>query len=129
MTVTSEDGTEQAEVKYVVKHIDKQAPNVSVKGTGNEEHYREITAIAVANGYKREIPVNEGEEYTEKELVEMFTKPEWVTDNSGHAEFKVDKGGLEHDLEGYVPAEGETGSRTLTYGETTSVTFYLVSES
>ncbi len=283
VAVTSEDGTEQAEAKYTVKHIDKQAPDIRVEGTGNGEHYREITAIAVqdakgvryvtvngvktmvnakdekltdikalgvvegentavvvdkagneksitfyydktapvidykaieaANGYKREIPVNEGEEYTEKELVEMFTKPGWVTDNSGHAEFKVDKWGLEHgldgykpftsqtpgtykvrfyaydaagnsstfdvyvkvleaetpeertttvnytvfldngvrtgtwthtgteegtfefevsmtglDLEGYVPAEGETGSRTLTYGETTSVTFYLVSE-
>ena len=283
VAVTSADN-QQAEVEYVVKHIDKQAPNVRVYGTGKEENYREITAVAVhdtkgvryltmngvkktindkykyltdikalgvvegentavvvdkagneksitfyydktapvidykaieaANGYKREIPVNEGEEYTEEQLVEMFTKPDWVTDNSGHAEFKVDKWGLEHgldgykpftsktpgtykvrfyaydaagnsstfdvyvkvleaetpeertttvnytvfldngvrtgtwthtgteegtfefevsmtglDLEGYVPAEGETGSRTLTYGETTSVTFYLVSES
>ncbi len=283
VAVTSEDGTEQTEVKYVVKHIDKQAPDIRIEGTGNEEHYREITAIDVqddkrvryvtvngvktvinakdetltdlerlgvaegentatvvdkagneksitfyydktapvidykaieaANGYKREIPVNEGEEYTEEQLVEMFTEPDWVTDNSGKAEFKVDKWGLEHgldgykpftsktpgtykvrfyaydaagnsstfdvyvkvlepetpeertttvnytvfldngvrtgtwthtgteegtfefevsmtglDLEGYVLAEGETGSRTLTYGETTSVTFYLVSE-
>ena len=282
VTVTSTDN-QQAEVEYVVKHIDKQVPNVSVKGNGNGENYRKITAIAVhdtkgvryltvngvktaindkykyltdieklgvvegentavvvdkagnektiafyydktapvidykaieeANGYRREIPVNEGEEYTEEQMVEMFTKPEWVTDNSGHAEFKVDKWGLEHgldgykpftskipgtykvrfyaydaagnsstfdvfvkvlepetpeertttvnytvfldngvrtgtwthtgteegtfefevsmtdiDTEGYVLAEGETGSRTLTYGETTSVTFYLISE-
>ena len=284
VAVTSEDGTEQAEAKYTVKHIDKQAPDIRVEGTGNGEHYREITAIAVqdakgvryvtvngvktmvnakdekltdikalgvvegentavvvdkagneksitfyydktapvidykaieaANGYKREIPVNEGEEYTEEQLVEMFTEPDWVTDNSGKAEFKVDKWGLEHGLDGYKPftsktpgtykvrfyaydaagnsstfdvfvkvlepetpeertttvnytvfldngvrtgtwthtgteegtfefevsmtgldlegyefAEGETGSRTLTYGDATSVTFYLVSES
>ena len=202
VTLTSVTGVPGEAYPFSITNIDKEAPVIDYK------------AIEAANGYKREIPVNEGEEYTEKELVEMFTKPEWVTDNSRHAEFKVDKGGLEHgldgykpftsktpgtykvrfyaydaagnsstfdvyvkvleaetpeertttvnytvfldngvrtgtwthtgteegtfefevsmtglDLEGYVPAEGETGSRTLTYGETTSVTFYLVSES
>ena len=202
VTLTSVTGVPGEAYPFSITNIDKEAPVIDYK------------AIEAANGYKREIPVNEGEEYTEKELVEMFTKPEWVTDNSGHAEFKVDKWELEHgldgykpftsktpgtykvrfyaydaagnsstfdvyvkvlepetpeertttvnytvfldngvrtgtwthtgteegtfefevsmtelDLEGYVPAEGETGSRTLTYGETTSVTFYLVSES
>ena len=201
VTLTSVTGVPGEAYPFSITNIDKEAPVIDYK------------AIEAANGYKREIPVNEGEEYTEKELVEMFTKPEWVTDNSGHAEFKVDKWELEHgldgykpftsktpgtykvrfyaydaagnsstfdvyvkvleaetpeertttvnytvfldngvrtgtwthtgteegtfefevsmtglDLEGYVPAEGETGSRTLTYGETTSVTFYLVSE-
>ena len=201
VTLTSVTGVPGEAYPFSITNIDKEAPVIDYK------------AIEAANGYKREISVNEGEEYTEKELVEMFTKPEWVTDNSEHAEFKVDKWGLEHgldgykpftsktpgtykvrfyaydaagnsstfdvyvkvleaetpeertttvnytvfldngvrtgtwthtgteegtfefevsmtglDLEGYVPAEGETGSRTLTYGETTSVTFYLVSE-
>ena len=201
VTLTSVTGVTGDAYPFSITNIDKEAPVIDYK------------AIEAANGYKREIPVNEGEEYTEEQLVEMFTKPEWVTDNSGHAEFKVDKWGLEHgldgykpftsktpgtykvrfyaydaagnssnfdvyvkvlepeipeertttvnytvfldngvrtgtwthtgteegtfefevsmtglDLEGYVPAEGETGSRTLTYGETTAVTFYLVSE-
>ena len=201
VTLTSVTGVPGEAYPFSITNIDKEAPVIDYK------------AIEAANGYKREIPVNEGEEYTEEQLVEMFTKPDWVTDNSGHAEFKVDKWGLEHgldgykpftsktpgtykvrfyaydaagnsstfdvyvkvleaetpeertttvnytvfldngvrtgtwthtgteegtfefevsmtglDLEGYVPAEGETGSRTLTYGETTSVTFYLVSE-
>ena len=201
VTLMSVTGVPGDAYPFSITNIDKEAPVIDYK------------AIEAANGYKREIPVNEGEEYTEEQLVEMFTKPAWVTDNSGHAEFKVDKWGLEHgldgykpftsktpgtykvrfyaydaagnsstfdvyvkvleaetpeertttvnytvfldngvrtgtwthtgteegtfefevsmtglDLEGYVPAEGETGSRTLTYGETTSVTFYLVSE-
>ncbi|RHD01017.1 hypothetical protein DW812_16295, partial [Mediterraneibacter gnavus] len=53
-------------------------------------------------------PVNEGEEYTEEKLVEMFTKPEWVKDNSGTAAFKVDKWGLEHGLDGYQPFTSKT---------------------
>ena len=201
VTLTSVTGVTGDAYPFSITNIDKEAPVIDYK------------AIEAANGYKREIPVNEGEEYTEEQLVKMFTKTEWVTDNSGHAEFKVDKWGLEHgldgykpftsktpgtykvrfyaydaagnsstfdvyvkvleaetpeertttvnytvfldngvrtgtwthtgieegtfefevsmtglDLEGYVPAEGETGSRTLTYGEATSVTFYLVSE-
>ena len=201
VTLTSVTGVTGDAYPFSITNIDKEAPVI------NHE------AIGAANGYKREIPVNEGEEYTEEQLVEMFTKPEWVTDNSGHAEFKVDKWGLEHGLDGYKPftsktpgtykvrfyaydaagnsstfdvfvkvlesetpeertttvnytvfldnrvrtgtwthtgteegtfefevsmtdvdtegyvfAEGETGSRTLTYGETTSVTFYLISE-
>ena len=201
VTLTSVTGVTGDAYLFSITNIDKEAPVIDYK------------AIEAANGYKREIPVNEGEEYTEEQLVEMFTEPDWVTDNSGKAEFKVDKWGLEHgldgykpftsqtpgtykvrfyaydaagnsstfdvyvkvleaetpeertttvnytvfldngvrtgtwthtgteegtfefevsmtglDLEGYVPAEGETGSRTLTYGETTSVTFYLVSE-
>ena len=61
-----------------------------------------------AKGYKREIPLNEGEEYTEEQLTEMFTKPEWVKDNSGTAAFKVDKWGLEHGLDGYQPFTSKT---------------------
>ena len=57
---------------------------------------------------EKRIPVNEGEEYTEEKLVEMFTKPEWVSDNSGTATFKVDKWGLEHGLDGYQPFTSKT---------------------
>ena len=82
--------------KTIAFYYDKTAPVIDYK------------AIEEANGYKREIPVDEGEEYTEEQMVEMFTKPEWVTDNSGHAEFKVDKWGLEHGLDGYKPFTSET---------------------
>lgn len=65
---------------FSITNIDKEAPVI------------DYAAIESANGYRKEIPVNEGEEYTEEKLVEMFTKPEWVSDNSGTATFKVDNG-------------------------------------
>ena len=81
---------------FSITNIDKEAPVI------------DYAAIESANGYRKEIPVNEGEEYTEEKLVEMFTKPEWVSDNSGTATFKVDKWGLEHGLDGYQPFTSKT---------------------
>lgn len=81
---------------FSITNIDKEAPVI------------DYAAIEAANGYRKEIPVNEGEEYTEEKLVEMFTKPEWVSDNSGTATFKVDKWGLEHGLDGYQPFTSKT---------------------
>ncbi len=157
--------------------IDKQAPNVSVKGEGNGDRFRKITGIAVHDtegvkgtqksiiqsqsstakykyltdieklGVKKEgentavvtnnagnaksvtfyydttaptfnwivdnktqaqskevrLETSEEIQLPDEGWTEMFTKPEWVSDNSGTATFKVDKWGLEHGLDGYQP--------------------------
>lgn len=79
VTLTSVTGVTGDAHLFSITNIDKEAPVI------------DYAAIESANGYRKEIPVNEGEEYTEEKLVEMFTKPEWVSDNSGTATFKVDK--------------------------------------
>ena len=91
VTLTSATGVTGDAYVFSITNIDKEAPVI------------DYAAIEAAKGYKREIPLNEGEEYTEEQLTEMFTKPEWVKDNSGTAAFKVDKWGLEHGLDGYQP--------------------------
>ena len=96
VTLTSATGVTGDAYVFSITNIDKEAPVI------------DYAAIEAAKGYKREIPVNEGEEYTEEKLVEMFTKPEWVKDNSGTAAFKVDKWGLEHGLDGYQPFTSKT---------------------
>ena len=59
VTVVSNDN-QQKEVTYTVAGIDKQAPNVSVKGEGNGDRFRKITGIAVhdTEGVK-ELKVND----------------------------------------------------------------------
>ena len=52
----------------------------------------------------------------------------WTHTGTEEGTFEFEVSMTDIDTEGYVLAEGETGSRTLTYGETTSVTFYLISE-
>ena len=94
--LTSVTGVQGDAYPFSITNIDKEAPVI------------DYAAIEAANGYRKEIPVNEGEEYTEEKLVEMFTKPEWVSDNSGTATFKVDKWGLEHGLDGYQPFTSKT---------------------
>lgn len=96
VTLTSVTGVTGDAHLFSITNIDKEAPVI------------DYAAIESANGYRKEIPVNEGEEYTEEKLVEMFTKPEWVSDNSGTATFKVDKWGLEHGLDGYQPFTSKT---------------------
>lgn len=96
VTLTSVTGLTGDAHLFSITNIDKEAPVI------------DYAAIEAANGYRKEIPVNEGEEYTEEKLVEMFTKPEWVSDNSGTATFKVDKWGLEHGLDGYQPFTSKT---------------------
>ncbi|MFR2579198.1 MAG: leucine-rich repeat protein [Mediterraneibacter gnavus] len=96
VTLTSVTGVTGDAHLFSITNIDKEAPVI------------DYAAIESANGYRKEIPVNEGEEYTEEKLVEMFTKPEWVKDNSGTAAFKVDKWGLEHGLDGYQPFTSKT---------------------
>ena len=96
VTLTSVTGVTGDAHLFSITNIDKEAPVI------------DYAAIEAANGYRKEIPVNEGEEYTEEKLVEMFTKPEWVSDNSGTATFKVDKWGLEHGLDGYQPFTSKT---------------------
>ena len=96
VTLTSATGVTGDAYVFSITNIDKEAPVI------------DYAAIEAANGYKREIPLNEGEEYTEEQLTEMFTKPEWVKDNSGTAAFKVDKWGLEHGLDGYQPFTSKT---------------------
>ena len=96
VTLTSVTGVQGDAYPFSITNIDKEAPVI------------DYAAIEAANGYRKEIPVNEGEEYTEEKLVEMFTKPEWVSDNSGTAAFKVDKWGLEHGLDGYQPFTSKT---------------------
>lgn len=94
--LTSATGVTGDAYVFSITNIDKEAPVI------------DYAAIEAAKGYKREIPLNEGEEYTEEQLTEMFTKPEWVKDNSGTAAFKVDKWGLEHGLDGYQPFTSKT---------------------
>ena len=94
--LTSVTGVQGDAYPFSITNIDKEAPVI------------DYAAIEAANGYRKEIPVNEGEEYTEEKLLEMFTKPEWVSDNSGTATFKVDKWGLEHGLDGYQPFTSKT---------------------
>lgn len=96
VTLTSATGVTGDAYVFSITNIDKEAPVI------------DYAAIEAAKGYKREIPLNEGEEYTEEQLTEMFTKPEWVKDNSGTAAFKVDKWGLEHGLDGYQPFTSKT---------------------
>ena len=96
VTLTSVTGVTGDAHLFSITNIDKEAPVI------------DYAAIEAANGYRKEIPVNEGEEYTEEKLVEMFTKPEWVSDNSGTATFKIDKWGLEHGLDGYQPFTSKT---------------------
>ena len=96
VTLTSVTGVTGDAHLFSITNIDKEAPVI------------DYAAIESANGYRKEIPVNKGEEYTEEKLVEMFTKPEWVSDNSGTATFKVDKWGLEHGLDGYQPFTSKT---------------------
>ena len=96
VTLTSVTGVQGDAYPFSITNIDKEAPVI------------DYAAIEAANGYRKEIPVNEGEEYTEEKLLEMFTKPEWVSDNSGTATFKVDKWGLEHGLDGYQPFTSKT---------------------
>lgn len=96
VTLTSVTGVTGDAHLFSITNIDKEAPVI------------DYAAIESANGYRKEITVNEGEEYTEEKLVEMFTKPEWVSDNSGTATFKVDKWGLEHGLDGYQPFTSKT---------------------
>ena len=96
VTLTSVTGVQGDAYPFSITNIDKEAPVI------------DYAAIEAANGYRKEIPVNEGEEYTEEQLAEMFTKPEWVSDNSGTAAFKVDKWGLEHGLDGYQPFTSKT---------------------
>ena len=64
VTLTSVTGVTGDAHLFSITNIDKEAPVI------------DYAAIESANGYRKEIPVNEGEEYTEEKLVEMFTKPE-----------------------------------------------------
>ena len=54
VTVVSNDN-QQKEVTYTVAGIDKQAPNVSVKGEGNGDRFRKITGM-----WKPDIPSHHG---------------------------------------------------------------------
>ena len=62
VTLTSVTGLTGDAHLFSITNIDKEAPVI------------DYAAIESANGYRKEIPVNEGEEYTEEKLVEMFTK-------------------------------------------------------
>ena len=61
VTLTSATGVTGDAYVFSITNIDKEAPVI------------DYAAIEAAKGYKREIPLNEGEEYTEEQLTEMFT--------------------------------------------------------
>lgn len=88
VSATGITGDEQL---FEITNIDREAPVI------------QYDLIADAKGYSRTIELNDGDEYTNDELVEMFTEPTWVTDNSGTAKFSVDTWGLKNGLDGYDP--------------------------
>ena len=97
MTLTSVTGVTGDDHLFSITNIDKEAPVI------------DYAAIESANGYRKEIPVNEGEEYTEEKLVEMFMLLLSATAVfCWTATFKVDKWGLEHGLDGYQPFTSKT---------------------
>ena len=104
VTLTSIAGAVNDQLTVEIKNIDREAPAI------------QYDAIGAAGGYNRTLEVNEGAEYSYEELVSMFTRPEWVQDNSGTAVFTVDTWGVENGLDGYAPFNSkEPGSYKLRF--------------
>lgn len=83
---------------------------VSVTGVDSEEQTfeilnidKEVPVISSDVITERTIEVNDGKEYTPEQLVEMFTKSEWATDNSGDVVISIDETVLKDGMDGYSP--------------------------